>query len=70
MAWMAQIDFPEIEFEDAWLAGDSVADIEFGKRLGMRTVLIEGKPEETHLADTLGADYRFRDLAAFAKFIC
>jgi histidinol-phosphate phosphatase family protein len=70
MAWLALADFPDIDFSDAWLAGDSASDIEFGKRLGMRTALIAGKTEESELLNTIGADHRFENLPAFAKFIC
>jgi D-glycero-D-manno-heptose 1,7-bisphosphate phosphatase len=36
--------FPEIEAATSVMIGDSATDIEFGKRLGMRTVFIEGDP--------------------------
>jgi histidinol phosphatase-like enzyme len=35
-------DFPEITAAKSIMIGDSLSDIEFGKRLGMRTVFIEG----------------------------
>jgi D-glycero-D-manno-heptose 1,7-bisphosphate phosphatase len=37
--------FPEIEAESSAVVGDSLSDIEFGRRLGMRTVLVESNPE-------------------------
>lgn len=40
MGLQAQADFPEIDFSRAILVGDSDSDIEFGKRLGMKTVWI------------------------------
>lgn len=70
MAWMALQDFPEIDFEQSWMVGDSVADIEFGQALRMRTVLIEGKTEEAELQKTLQVDFRFGSLLDFARFIC
>ena len=37
----ALADFPEIETAGSVMIGDSHSDMEFGKRLGMRTVFIE-----------------------------
>lgn len=41
----AQRDFPDISAETSVMIGDSLSDIEFGKRLGMRTMFVEGDPE-------------------------
>jgi D-glycero-D-manno-heptose 1,7-bisphosphate phosphatase len=41
----AVVDFPEIAAATSVLIGDSLSDIEFGRRLGMLTVFIEGNPE-------------------------
>jgi D-glycero-D-manno-heptose 1,7-bisphosphate phosphatase len=38
----AKLDFPEIDASTSVMIGDSVSDIEFGRNLGMMTVLIEG----------------------------
>jgi len=38
----AAADFPEITAEHSVMIGDSLSDIEFGRRLGMLTVFIEG----------------------------
>ena len=40
----AVADFPSIRAEGSAMVGDSLADIEFGRRLGMRTILLEGDP--------------------------
>ncbi|OWY18208.1 HAD family hydrolase [Sphingobacteriales bacterium UPWRP_1] len=40
MALQALTDFGDIDFKKAIMAGDSASDIEFGKRLGMKTVFI------------------------------
>jgi len=42
MFLQAQREFPEISASSSVMFGDSVADIEFGRRLGMLTVLIDG----------------------------
>ena len=38
MALQAKRDYPEIEFTSSIMIGDSDSDIEFGKRLGMKTI--------------------------------
>ena len=40
----ARADFPDIAAESSAMIGDSLSDIEFGRRLGMFTVYIEGDP--------------------------
>lgn len=41
----ARRDFPEIEVATSLMIGDSFSDVEFGRRLGMQTVLIDGSAE-------------------------
>lgn len=41
----AQKDFPEITAATSAMIGDSLSDIEFGRRLGMRTIFLDGDPE-------------------------
>jgi D-glycero-D-manno-heptose 1,7-bisphosphate phosphatase len=41
----ALAEFPDITPETSAILGDSWSDIEFGRRLGMRTIFIEGDPE-------------------------
>jgi D-glycero-D-manno-heptose 1,7-bisphosphate phosphatase len=69
MAWLALTDFPDIDFAQSWMVGDSASDIEFGKTLGMKTVLIEGKPEDEPLLAKNPPDFRFDTLYAFARFV-
>lgn len=45
MFLQAQSEFPEITAATSAMVGDSLADIEFGRRLGMLTVFIEGEAE-------------------------
>ncbi len=40
----ARQDFSDIEPETSLMIGDSLSDVEFGKRVGMRTVFIQGDP--------------------------
>ncbi|MCS6895861.1 MAG: HAD family hydrolase [Bacteroidia bacterium] len=56
MALQAQKDFPEIDFTRSIMVGNSESDMEFGRRLGMRTVWITTKkptPEPADLADEI-----------------
>lgn len=45
MGLQAKADFPDIDFNNAVMVGDSISDIAFGKNLGMQTVLVSGKDE-------------------------
>jgi histidinol-phosphate phosphatase family protein len=42
MALKAKADFPQIDFSRSVMIGDSDSDIEFGKKLGMKTVFVAG----------------------------
>ncbi len=68
MAWQALADFPEIDFENAWLVGDSASDIQFAQALGMRSVLIAGKHEDEAELSKMKIDFRFSSLLQFARF--
>ncbi len=69
MARQAQVDFSDIDFVQSWMVGDSASDLEFGLRLGMRTVLIEGKTDDEALLATMKPDFRFASLLDFARFV-
>ena len=62
MAYMAQKDFPDIDFKRSIIFGDSVTDMEFGKNLGMKTVLIPTKEEEKSIYPTIEVDWRIKGL--------
>jgi len=47
MGLTAKKDFPEIEFSKSVMVGDSISDMEFGRKLGMKTVYI-GKKIQTN----------------------
>ena len=68
MAWQALAEFPDINFENAWMVGDSASDIRFGQALGMHTVLIAGKTEEAEELSAMRVDFRFDSLFDFARF--
>jgi histidinol-phosphate phosphatase family protein len=67
MAFQAKKDFPEIEFSKSVMVGDSISDMEFGKRLNMQTVLIEGKGEDSFDENII--DFKFPSLYDFALSI-
>lgn len=70
MAWQALADFPDIVFDESWMVGDSASDMVFGRDLGMKTALIEGKIEDMPAIKSLNIPFRFRNLLEFARFIC
>jgi histidinol-phosphate phosphatase family protein len=45
MGQQAKEDFPEIDFKRSIMVGNSMSDMEFGKRLGMYTVFLTTKHE-------------------------
>lgn len=49
MAFQAQRDFPEIDFSKSIFVGNSKSDIQFGNKLGMFTVLVGDKYEQSHI---------------------
>ena len=46
LALQAKADFPDVDFSSSIMVGDSLSDIQFGQKLGMRTVLIDTKEDE------------------------
>ena len=63
MAYMAQHDFPEIDFEKSIMIGDSNSDIEFGRNAGMFTILIGDEPVKCK------PNSKFESLFSFAKIL-
>jgi histidinol-phosphate phosphatase family protein len=63
MGLKAKTDFPAIDFSRSVMVGDSESDMEFGKRLGMITVLIS----EEDQPDIASADFHFRSLLDFSQ---
>ncbi len=56
MALLAKADFPEIDFEKSIMVGDSDSDIEFGRKLGMKTVFIRYNGATNHASADLTCD--------------
>ena len=66
MAMQAKQDFPEIDFKRSIIVGNSVTDMEFGKRLAMHTVFLTTKHEPFALPHDL-IDEQYPSLLAWAK---
>ncbi len=47
MAFQAQKDYPELNLQQSWMAGDSLSDLQFAWNAGMQPAMIATNPEET-----------------------
>ena len=65
----AQRDFPDINASTSAIIGDSLSDIEFGKRLGMRTVFIEGGAEQRKAGANEAAEKADRRFASLREAV-
>lgn len=63
MGLKAKADFPEIDFSKSIMVGDTASDMEFGKRLGMITVMIS---ENEYEPESAFIDLYFQSLRDFA----
>ncbi|HTF04999.1 MAG TPA: HAD family hydrolase [Bacteroidia bacterium] len=63
MALAAREKFPEINFSQSIMVGDTASDMEFARNAGMKAVLC-ASPEER-----IDADLQFGSLAEFASYI-
>ena len=68
MALQAKKDHPEIDFKRSVMAGDSLGDLRFGKRLKMKTILI-GETNELACIHPDLTDFWFKSLKEFADAI-
>jgi histidinol-phosphate phosphatase family protein len=66
MALNARKKFPEIRFKHSVMAGDSLSDMIFGKRVGMKTILISTEPEIAARYPRY-VDFQFPDLISMAS---
>ncbi len=64
MAVHAQKDFPEIDFSKSIMVGDSISDMEFGRKAGMVNVFIA--PKNTQIDKNL-IIYSYESLFHFSK---
>ena len=63
MGLKAKSDFPDLDFKYSIMVGDSPSDIEFGKKLQMKTVFIDEKMADIQTE----ADYTCHDLMEFYR---
>ena len=68
MGLKAKKDFPEIDFRRSVMAGDTINDMRFGKRLKMKTVLVSADLAVARQNPSL-VDMRFDTLLAFTWFL-
>jgi len=68
MGLQAKQDFPEIDFSNAVMVGNTLGDMQFGKTLGMKTVFIPSTRPETPFPHPL-IDQRYQNLLQFAEAI-
>lgn len=68
MGLEAKRDFPDIHFKRSIMTGDSLSDMEFGKKLGMTTVFIGASPKVVAENDSL-IDLSFENFSEFASYL-
>lgn len=68
MAMQAKQDFPQIDFHKSIMVGNSISDMEFGKRLGMHTVFVTTKHDPVVLPHDL-VDEQFGSLYEWVQSI-
>ena len=66
MALQAREDFPHIDFHKCVMVGNSPSDMEFGKRLAMRTIFLTTKHDAYDLPNDL-VDEQFTSLQEWSK---
>jgi len=65
----ARADFPEIDAVSSLMIGDSLSDIEFGRRLGMTTLLLESDPEHRKSGDETARQLADRCFASLPEAV-
>ncbi len=66
MGLHAKRDFPEIRFNQSVMIGDSISDMKFGKKLGMKTVFISN--DKAKIAENANLiDQNFNSLSQYTQ---
>jgi len=68
MAYQAQADFPTIDFKKSLIIGDSLSDMQFGKRAGMKTLFFHAD-ENLRNQHANEVDFSFSNWRIVTKFI-
>lgn len=66
MAIQARREHPGLRLKDCVMVGDSMTDMLFGRRAGMKTVLV-GDNSDCATAKPWLVDYRYKDLGEYAQ---
>ena len=66
MALQARRDFPDVKLRQSVMVGDTESDMLFGRRAGMKTVLVGPEPEIAHKIPHL-VDYYYPNLLGYAR---
>lgn len=66
MGLQAQEDFPGIDFKHSVMVGNSISDMEFGKKLSMHTIFLTTKHEPVELPNDL-IDEQYPSLLSWAR---
>jgi len=66
MAVKARHEYPEVKLKECVMVGDTMTDMLFGRRAGMKTVLVGDEPEVAHQYPHL-VDLRFDTILEYAQ---
>ena len=69
MALEAHKDYPEINFSKCLMVGDSDSDMAFGNNLGMKTILVGNKPDNSFVSQRCIPDSRLDSLVDVATYV-
>lgn len=64
MALRAQQDFPDTDFSKSVMIGDTASDMEFGRKLGMKTIFVK-----TNIEPLSAADFVAENLSGAVQFL-
>ena len=67
MAMNAKEDFPTIDFEKSIMVGNNISDMEFGKRINMKTVFVNTTQQQS--ADHPLIDFDLKDLTELPSIL-
>ncbi len=67
MAEQAKKDFTDIDFSKSLMVGDSISDMQFGKKLGMKTVFLSASKNKNSQTNLI--DWEFQSLTQLAQLI-
>jgi len=69
MAFQAVEDFPDIEFRRSVMVGDSISDMEFGYKLGMKNVLVNRRAQQISIDQSDMVDMELASLNELATYL-